>query len=231
MIVPMTVGKRMPLTRIQQLVGQRMLESKQTQPCFYIQAKADITQLAQIRRPLSKKLGTKISINDFFIRAIAIAVERNPLMAGVFKDDHIEIAESVNIGFAVAAVKGLVTPVIKNVHTKNLADISRQMAELIDKARNDKLNLDELSGACITLTVLGMFEIDSFLAIPSPGQCGIVSAGKILEEPVFRNGKAEIRKFIEFALAADGRIVSYDYAARFLADVIKLVANPEKLTD
>lgn len=229
--MPMTVKKRLPLTRIQRLIGQRVLESKQTQPCFYLQAKADISQLAKIRRPLSKKLGTKISMNDFFVRAIAIAVEKNPLMAGVFKDDHIEIAESVNIGFAVAAVKGLVTPVIKNVHSKNLADISCQMAELIDKARNDKLSLDELAGACITLTVLGMFEIDSFFAIPSPGQCGIVSAGKILEEPVIRDGKAEIRKFIEFGLAADGRIVSYDYAARFLVEVIYLVTNPEKLTD
>jgi pyruvate dehydrogenase E2 component (dihydrolipoamide acetyltransferase) len=208
-----------------------VLESKQTQPCFYLQAKADINQLTKIRRPLSKKLGTKISINDFFVRAIAVAVEKNPLMAGSFKGDHIEIAEGVNISFAVAAVRGLVAPVIKNAHSKNLADISRQMAELIDKARNDKLSLDELSGACITLTVLGMFEIDSFLAIPSPGQCGIVSAGKILEEPVIRDGKAEIRKFIEFGLAVDGRIVSYDYAARFLVEIIDLVTNPEKLTD
>ncbi|OHB59261.1 MAG: hypothetical protein A2173_09915 [Planctomycetes bacterium RBG_13_44_8b] len=231
MLVPMTAKKSIPLTRIQRLIGQRMLESKQTQPCFYIQAKADISRLAQIRRPLSKKLGMKISMNDFFIRAIAVAVEKNPLMAGAFRGEHIEIAESVNIGFAVSTVKGLVTPVIKDVQTKNLADISRQMAELIDKARNDKLSLDELSGACITLTVLGMFEIDSFFAIPSPGQCGIVSVGKILEEPVFYDGKAEIGKFIEFGLAADGRIVNYDYAAKFLIDIINLVANPEKLTD
>jgi pyruvate dehydrogenase E2 component (dihydrolipoamide acetyltransferase) len=121
--------------------------------------------------------------------------------------------------------------VVKNAHLKNIADISHQMAELIEKARSNKLSLDEVSGACITLTVLGMFEVDSFFAIPSAIQCCIVSAGKILEVPVVCDGQTEVQKFIEFGLAADGRIVTYDYAARFLAEMINLIADPERLIE
>jgi pyruvate dehydrogenase E2 component (dihydrolipoamide acetyltransferase) len=223
--------KRIPLTRIQKLIGQRMLESKQTQPCFYMTARADVGAIVGIRRRTSKQFGIKVSMNDFFIRAIAVAVEEYPLMAGSFKGDHIEIAESVNVGLAVAAPKGLVVPVVRNANSKSLADIAKETAELIEKARNNKLNLDDLSGARITLTTLGMFGIDSFLAIPVPGQCGIISVGRILEGPVLRDGKLEAGKFVEFGLAADGRIVTYDYAARFLVEITNLVANPQKLLD
>jgi pyruvate dehydrogenase E2 component (dihydrolipoamide acetyltransferase) len=224
-----TDAKLIPLTRIQKLIGQRMLTSKQTQPCFYMTAKADVGEIAETRRPLSKQLGTRISMNDFFIRAMALAVEKFPLMAGSFKDDFIEIAETINIGLAVAAPKGLVVPVVKNANAKSLVDIAKQTNELIEKARNNKLSLDDLSGACLTLTALGMFGIDSFLAIPSPGQCSILSIGKIIEEPFVRDGSITTKKIIDFGLAADGRIVTYDYAAQFLAEITNLVAAPQKL--
>jgi pyruvate dehydrogenase E2 component (dihydrolipoamide acetyltransferase) len=221
--------KRIPLSRIQKLIGQRMLESKQNQPCFYMTVEADIGRIAELRRQVSKQVGTKVSMNDFFIRTIAAAVEKYPLMAGVFKDDHIEIAQNVGVGLAVAAPKGLVVPVVKNANNKSLADIAKETAGLIEKARNNKLSLDDLSGGCITLTALGMFGIDSFLAIPLPGQCSIVSVGKIIEKPVLCNGKTESKKFMEFGLAADGRIVTYDYAAKFLVEITSLAANPQKL--
>ncbi|MBU1261181.1 MAG: 2-oxo acid dehydrogenase subunit E2 [Planctomycetes bacterium] len=223
-------AKYIPLTRIQKLISQRMLESKQTQPCFYMTAKADVGRIGKIRRPLSKELGVRISMNDFFLRAMAVAIEKYPLMAGTFKDDYIEIAETIDVGLAVAAPKGLVVPVIKNANKKSLADIAKETMELIEKARNDKLSLDELAGACMTLTALGMFGIDSFLAIPSPGQCGILSVGKISEEPVLHNGKLEAKKVIKFGLAADHRIITPAYGAEFLAEITSLVSSPEKLT-
>ena len=224
-----TIKKNIPLTRIQKLIGQRMLESKQTQPCFYLTAKADVGVISDLRRQISKQSGVKILINDFFICAMAAAIEKYPLMAGSFKGDYIEIAEGVNIGLAVAAPKGLVVPVVKNANKKSLAEIAKEIAELIEKARNNKLSLDEMSGACITLTALGMFGIDSFLAIPSPGQCSILSIGKIIEQPVLCEDKVETKKFIEFGLAADGRIVAYDYAAKFLVEITNLIANPQEL--
>jgi pyruvate dehydrogenase E2 component (dihydrolipoamide acetyltransferase) len=218
--------KNIPLTRIQKLIGRRMLESKQNQPCFYITADANVSGVAELRRQVSKQFGIKVSMNDFFIRAAASAVEKYPLMAGTFKDDYVENAESVNVGLAVAAPKGLVVPVVKNANSKSLAQIAKETAVLIEKARNNKLSLDDLSGACITLTALGMFGIDSFLAIPLPGQCGIISVGKIIEKIVLRDNKQETGKFITFGLAADGRIVTYDYAAKFLVEITSSVSNP-----
>ncbi|PKL48554.1 MAG: hypothetical protein CVV39_04125 [Planctomycetes bacterium HGW-Planctomycetes-1] len=222
--------KNIPLTRIQKLISERMLASKQTQPCFYMTAKADVGQIGKMRRTLSKELGVRISMNDFFLRTMAVAIEKYPLMAGTFKGDYIEIAESVDVGLAVATPNGLVVAVIKDANKKSLADIAKKSTELIDKTRNNKLNLDELVGARMTLTALGMFGIDSFLAIPSPGQCGILSVGKIGEEIVLHDGKPEAKKIIEFGLAADHRIVMPAYGAEFLAEITNLVSNPQKLT-
>jgi pyruvate dehydrogenase E2 component (dihydrolipoamide acetyltransferase) len=221
--------KNIPLTRIQKLIGRRMLESKQTQPCFYMTAKADISGIAESRRQISKQLGTRILMNDFFIRAMAVTVGRFPLMAGSFKGDRIEIAENINIGFAFTAPQGLVVPVVKNANSKSLADIAKETAGLVEKARTNKLSLEDLSGACITLTALGMFNIDSFLAIPIPGQCSIISIGKIIEEPFIYDGKIAARKVVELGLAADGRIIGADYAAKFLVEITNLVANFQKL--
>jgi pyruvate dehydrogenase E2 component (dihydrolipoamide acetyltransferase) len=222
-------SKHIVLTRIQKLISQRMLTSKHTQPCFYITAKASVDKIVETRRPLSKQLGVRISLNDFIIRAIALAVEQNPLLKGTFKDDYIELADDVNVGLAVAAPKGLVVPIVKNAAGKSLAEIAATTNALIEKAKNNKLTLDDLTGACTTLSALGMFGIDSFLAIPSPGQCSIISMGKIVEQPVVIDGKIEVRKIIDFCLATDSRIISPDYGAKFLMDMVNLVSSPDKL--
>jgi pyruvate dehydrogenase E2 component (dihydrolipoamide acetyltransferase) len=220
--------KHIPLSRIQKLIGRRMLESKQTQPCFYVTARGDISKINEIRRPMSKELGARISMNDFFIRAMAMAIEKYPLMRGLFKDDYIEIPDDINIGLAVAAPNGLVVPAVKNANLKNIVEIAKDTTQLIEKAKAGKLNLDDLTGVSMTLTALGMFGIDSFLAIPSQGQCGIVSVGKITEQPVPYQDRIEIKKFVEFGLACDNRIASPDYAAEFLMEIINLIANPQE---
>jgi len=193
-------------------------------------AKASVDKIVETRRPLSKKLGVRISLNDFIIHAMALAAEQNPLMKGTFKDDCIELADNVNIGLAVAAPKGLVVQVVKNANKKNLAETAKETNELVEKAKNNKLTLDDLTGACTTLTALGMFGMDSFLAIPSPGQCSIISMGKIIEQPVVIDGKIETKKLIEFCLAADSRIISPDYGAKFLMDMVSFISEPDKLT-
>ncbi|HAL46013.1 MAG: hypothetical protein A2Y12_01165 [Planctomycetes bacterium GWF2_42_9] len=222
-------GKQISLTRIQKLIGQRMLTSKHTQPCFYITAKASVDKIVETRRPLSKQLGVRISLNDFIIRAMALAIHQNPMMKGIFKDDYIEVAEDVNIGLAVAAPKGLVVPVVKNAAQKQLAEIAKETTLLIEKAKNNKLTLDDLTGACTTLTALGMFGIDSFQAIPSPAQCSIISMGKIVEQAVVTDGKIETKKMIEFCLAVDSRIISPDYAAKFLMDIVNFISCPDRI--
>jgi len=120
-------------------------------------------------------------------------------------------------------------PVIKNADSKSLVQIAKESMELIEKARTGKLSLDDLQGACITLTALGMFGIDSFLPIPVPGQRSILSVGKIINQPIPAGDYINVRKIIEFCLAADITKVDYEYAAEFLVEITTLVSNPQKL--
>jgi pyruvate dehydrogenase E2 component (dihydrolipoamide acetyltransferase) len=120
-------------------------------------------------------------------------------------------------------------PVIKNADKKSLAEISKNSNELIEKAKNNKLTLDDLIVPCTTLTALGMFGIDSFTPIPSQNQCSIISMGKITEQPIAIDGKIEIRKTVEFTVAADSRLISPDYAAKFLMDMVSFASDPDKL--
>ncbi len=227
--MPVVEDKTIKLTKVQRLIGRRMLESKRHKPCFYLRVKADISWIAKNRRSLSKSLGVRISTNDFYIRAMAMAVERFPLMAGDFKGDYIQIADTVNVGLAVASPAGLVVPVIKCADQKPLTEIARCTAFLADRAKLGKLSLDDLSGACITLTALGMFGTESFLAIPSPGQASILSVGKILSVPVPVDGGFSMTKQVEFCLSADHRVVNGAYAAEFLSVIVHLLEEPDSL--
>ena len=123
---------RIPMSRIQKLIGQRMLESKQTKPCYYIGIKADTTELMDSRHELKKRLGVKITSNAFYIKALGLAVREFPLMVGSLsvcgetspfggQGDSIKIADSINVGFAVSAPHGLVVPVVKEADKKTLA--------------------------------------------------------------------------------------------------------------
>ena len=227
----MAKNRRIPLTRIQSLIGQRMLHSKQHKPCFYLSIKADVTELMGLRHEYSKAVSVRVATNDFCIRAMGLAMEKYPLMAGQFDGDHIQIAGSIDIGLAVSAPQGLVVPIIRNADNKPLPQIARETAELVNKARSNNLTPADMAGATITLTGLGMYGIDSFIAIASPCQCGILAIGKPTETIMPIDGNFVIRKMVGFTLAADHRIVNCDYAAGFLKEIAHLLENPKKLMD
>ncbi len=220
-----------PITRIQKLIGNRMLESKQHIPCFYLEEKVNLSKLTSFRRKYSKSLGVKISTNDFFVRAMGLAVRKYPLMSGQYKKDKIEIPDSINVGLAVAAGQGLVVPTVKQADKKTLSEIADRASELINKARSKKLSLDELAGACITLSNLGMFDIDSFVAIVPPGQGSILAIGRMCMEPIIENSQIKTGKIMSLTLSADSRVVRPGYAAEFLEFIIYQLENPKVLTE
>ncbi len=223
--------KTIELSRIQRLVGRRMLQSKQQKPCFYLNAVADMTDIVKTRRSLGRRLGVPIATNDFIIKAMAMSVQRFVLMAADIVGDNLKIADNINVALAVAAPQGLFVPVIKSAHQKTLAQIAADSTTLINKARSNSLSLEDMQGGCITLTNLAMFGSDSFIAIPLPSQCSILSAGKITEQPVSKNGQVYCRKLMKRTLAADHRIVNGAYAAEFLANITALLAQPQRLID
>ncbi|HUT29903.1 MAG TPA: 2-oxo acid dehydrogenase subunit E2 [Sedimentisphaerales bacterium] len=231
-----------PVTRIQKLIGERMLESKRTKPCFYMQSTADVTELMRMRPRLSKSLGVKITSNAFLIRALALAVRKYPLVIGVVAEDGrsdesvagetvtgIRIPETINVGFAVNAPQGLVVPVIREADTKPLAEIARMEKMLTEKARSNKLTLEDMEGETIALSNLGAYGIDSFIGIVPPPTSTILSVGNVVQTVVPRNGVPAARKTMSLTLAADHRIVDGAYAAGFLDYIREQLENPREL--
>ena len=226
-----TAGRnQIPLTRIQKLIGRRMLQSKQSKPCFYIELKADVTELMALRPRLKKKLGVKITTNAFYIHALGLAVKEYPLMVGRIEGDNIIIADSVNVGFAVNAPQGLVVPVIKQADKKTLAQIGRLEQSLTDKARSNKLSLEEIEGETIALSNLGVYGIDSFVGIVPPPTSTILSVGNVVPTAVPIDGRLLARKMVSLTVAADSRIIDGPYAAQFLNFIKEQLQNPEQLT-
>ena len=220
---------RIPMSRIQKLIGQRMLESKQTKPCYYIGIKADTTELMDSRHELKKRLGVKITSNAFYIKALGLAVREFPLMVGSLQGDSIKIADSVNVGFAVSAPQGLVVPVVKNADKKSLAEIATLEKELTDKARSNKLTLEEITGETIGLSNLGVYDIDSFIGIVPPPATTILAVGNTLRAAVPKDGQITIRRITDLTIAVDSRVVPDPYAAKFLARIAELLQGPKQL--
>jgi pyruvate dehydrogenase E2 component (dihydrolipoamide acetyltransferase) len=220
---------RIPLNRIQKLIGQRMLESKLTKPCYYMGIEADTTELMDSRHELKKQLGVKITSNAFYIKALGLAVKEYPLMVGSFDDDSIIIPDDINVGFAISAPQGLVVPVVKNADKLTLAEIAILEKKLTDKARSNKLTLDEITGETIGLSNLGVYDIDSFIGIVPPPATTILAVGNTLRTAVPLNGQIIIRKITDLTIAVDARVVDAAYAAKFLAHIANLLAEPKRL--
>ena len=220
---------RIPMSRIQKLIGERMLESKQTKPCYYMGIDADTTELMDRRHELKKQLGVKITSNAFYIKALGLAVKEFPLMVGLLQGDSIKIADSVNVGFAVNAPHGLVVPVVKEADKKTLAQIANLEKELTDKARSNKLTLEEISGETIGLSNLGVYDIDSFIGIVPPPATTILNVGNTLRTAVPKDGQILIRKITDLTIAVDSRVVPDHYAAKFLARIGDLLRGPKQL--
>jgi len=220
-----------PLTRIQRLVGNRMLKSKLNKPCFYIESKADVTELMALRPMLSKSLGTKITSNAFLIRALALAAKKYPIMVASIEREvsSIKIADAINVAFPVHAPQGLVVPVIKDADRKTLAEIAQLEKLLTDKARSNTLTLEEMQGQTIGLSNLGVYGIDSFLAIPALVASAILAVGNVIRTVIPGNTRMSVRKMMSLSLAVD-RIVSDEmYAAQFLCFIIEQLQNPQQL--
>jgi pyruvate dehydrogenase E2 component (dihydrolipoamide acetyltransferase) len=227
-----------PLSRIQRLIGERMLASKRSKPCFYLAMRADVTELMAMRHNVSRMLDVKITSNTFFVRALARAVQQYPLMIGriahlepqdSLPTEVIQIPDHVNVGFAVSGPQGLVVPVIQQAESHTLAEIAVQEKGLTDRARSNKLTLEDLEGETIALSNLGAYDIDAFLGIVPPLVSAILTAGKVLTTAVACNGHAIARKMVSLSLAVDHRVIDPEYAARFLQSVTQHLEDPQRL--
>ncbi len=218
-------GAKLPLNRIQKITGQKMLQSKREIPCFYLSVKTDVTDLVELRAKLNKTSDIKVAYNDFIIRAVAIGLEKFPIMTGQLAGDTIELAKSIGIGLAISVPGGLVAPIVKDVNKKDVRQIARDSKTLVEKARSNKLAPTDLEGGCITVTNLGAFEIESFIPIVVPGQCSILGIGQITKTCVPEDGSIMVRKLMSMILSVDHKVTNGAYAAQFLDFVRKLLED------
>jgi pyruvate dehydrogenase E2 component (dihydrolipoamide acetyltransferase) len=220
------LGAAIPLNRLQKITAERMLKSKREIPCFYLTVRADVTELVKLRTKFNETSDVKISYNDFIIKAVAVGLEKFPIMTGQLAGETIKLAEAIHIGLAIAVPDGLVAPVVKDVHKKDVVQIARDREALVERARSNRLSPADLEGGCITVTNLGAFGIESFIPIVVPGQCSILGIGQITDTCVPEDEKILVRKLINMTLSVDHKVTNGAYAAQFLDFTRKLLEDP-----
>jgi pyruvate dehydrogenase E2 component (dihydrolipoamide acetyltransferase) len=219
------LGDSIPITRMQKVVGDRMLQSKRDIPCFYLNTTVDMTDLFKFRAELNKKSSVKVSFNDFIIKAMALGCRQFPIMAGQLAGDSIKVAKNINVGLAISVSDGLVAPMCTDADNKSMVEIAAANVAMIDRAKNGRLAPDELSGGCITLSNLGAFGVEWFIPIVVPGQCSIIGVGKIKDTLVPSDGNILVRKMMSMTISVDHKVANGAYAAQFLDYVKKLLEN------
>ncbi len=212
----------LPLTPMRRIVGQRMTQSKQTAPHFYISMDIDMTAVSKLRNGWKERGDEPMpSINDFILQASACALKEFPQVNSSFTEQGILQHADINVGVAVALDEGLVVPVIRNADQLNLLELAKQSRSLADKAQNKKLFPLDYEGGTFTVSNLGMLGVDSFIAIINPPQCAILAVGRVAPRVVTDGDGIEIKSMMTATLSADHRVVDGASAARFLQQVKK----------
>ncbi len=224
------LGSTVPINRLQRITGERMLKSKQEIPCFYLTVRVDMTDLVAARAKMNETGAVKVAFNDFILKAVAMGLEKFPLMTGQVAGNAIKLADAIHVGLAISVPDGLVAPLVKDVNNKSVAQIARDSQALIERTRADKLDLSDLEGGCITVSNLGAFGIESFIPIVVPGQCSILGVGRISDTCVPDNGNILVRKLMNMTLSVDHKVANGAYAAQFLDLVKKTLENASEFT-
>jgi len=223
-------GTVVPLTAMRRIVAERMLHSKQTTPCYYLQMDADMTDVADLRAKLNAAATDgKIAFNDFVIKAAALALKAFPQVNSRWVEGGIERRGAAHVGLAVALDEGLVVPVVRDADTKSLGEIACETADFAQRARSKKLLPDEYQDGCITVSNLGMFGIRSFIPVVNPGESTILGLGVIQDHVVYRQGGIQVRKMMSMTLSVDHRLVDGAVGAQFLERIRDLLEAPQKL--
>jgi pyruvate dehydrogenase E2 component (dihydrolipoamide acetyltransferase) len=216
-----------PLTAMRRVIARRLTESKQTVPHFYLTVDCEIDELLKFRAELNGKSDAyRISVNDFVIRAAALALRQVPAANASWSDEAILLGDPVDIAVAVALEDGLITPIVKYADRKGLATIANETKDLAARARAGKLKLEEFQGGTFSISNLGMFGVRDFAAVINPPHGGILAVGAGEQRPIVKNGALAIATVMSCTLSCDHRAVDGAVGAQFLAAFKKLVEDP-----
>jgi pyruvate dehydrogenase E2 component (dihydrolipoamide acetyltransferase) len=221
-----------PLSPIRRTIARRMVESKQQAPHFYITVSIDMKPAMALRKQLNAILPDedKISVNDLIVKAAGAALRDHPSLNASYAGDEIRYHDQVNIGMAVARDTGLLTVVVKECDKKSLAQIARDAREVVNRAREGRMQADDMLGSTFTVSNLGMYDVEHFIAIINPPQAAILAVGAVQQVPVVEgNGQLAVGTRMKATLSADHRVTDGAEAARFMQGVRKALEEPMRL--
>ena len=216
-----------PNTSMRKIIARRLTEAKSTIPHFYLSIDCELDSLLKTRAELNGRSDAyKLSVNDFVVRAVALALKKVPAANASWGDEAIKRYIDVDVSVAVATPTGLITPIVHHADHKGLAQISNEMKSLAAKARDGKLKPEEFQGGGFTISNLGMFGVKDFAAIINPPQGCILAVGAGEQRPVVKNGALAIATVMTCTLSVDHRVVDGAVGAEFLAAFKKLIEDP-----
>jgi len=225
-----------PVTTMRGVIARRLVESKQQIPHYQVSMKFAMDAILAMRGQLNQQLASlevKLSVNDFIIRACALAMARHPFFNASWAGDRILLHQQVNIGVAIALPEekggGLVVGVVRDANLKSLRQISGEVRALGEKARTKGLSMEDMSGATFTISNLGMFGVDNFTAIINPPNSAILACGAAIEQPVVRDHQLCVGWEMAATLSLDHRVIDGAMAAKYLQSLKELVEQPTLL--
>lgn len=220
-----------PLNRLRSAIGRRMVEAKQQVPHFYVTHEYDMGAVMDLRKQLNAMLpdNEKLSVNDFVVKATGLALRQFPNLNASLSGDQIIRHGQVNVGVAVAIEGGLLTVVCRNTDFKSVRQIGMELREMVGRARDGKVKPDDIEGSTFSISNLGMFDVDHFIAIINPPEAAILAVGSVREVPVVKDSAVIPGLRMKATISVDHRVSDGAEAAKFLQAMAIFFAEPLRL--
>lgn len=217
-----------PLTGMRKTIARRMTEAWEA-PAFQIAMTADMSSAIRLREALVDRTGedgVRPTYSDILMKVAAVALMQHRAVNALFAGDEVQIFPTAHVGFAVAVPGGLVVPVLRSAETKTIPQLAAERAEVVGRIRENKLRQEDLEGGTFTISNLGMYGVDRFVAVLNPPQAAILAVGAIEERAVVRDGELVARPLLELTLTCDHRSVDGATASAFLRTVKQFLEEP-----
>lgn len=218
-----------PVSQMRKVIARRLGESKFTAPHFYLTIDINMDKAVQLRKRLKEVSPAKVSFNDLVIKAAAAALREHPAVNSSWLGDAIRTNHDVHIGVAVAVPDGLLVPVVRYANMKTLSQINSEVRHLAGKAKDKRLQPDEMQGNTFTISNLGMFGIEEFTAIINPPDACILAIGTIIQKPIVKEGQIVVGNMMKVTLSCDHRVVDGATGAQFLQTFQEILEDPIRL--
>ncbi|WP_141585062.1 dihydrolipoamide acetyltransferase family protein [Actinomadura sp. WMMA1423] len=216
-------------TRLRRAVANRLTQSKQTIPHFYVRGSARVDRLVRMRAEINASSPVKVSFNDLVLKAAAAAHVLHPGMNVTWAEESVRQYHRVDIAVAIAGDRGLVTPVLRGVESMPLTGIAAAVRDFVQRANDGKLRQDELEGGSFSVSNLGMYGTEEFSAIINPPHAAILAVGAVRDEVVAVKGRPKVRSMLRFVLSADHRPVDGALAAAWMRTFVEILEHPLRI--